>query len=76
MKKKKFEKTLIIQKNSMIDKNLVEKAEAFEKKLSEYGENTKSRYTLTPPLNTTNEKFLLGEIAKLKSQGKVEKLSG
>jgi hypothetical protein len=57
MKKKKFEKTLIIQKNSMIDKNLVEKAEAFEKKLSEYGENTKSRYTLTPPLNTTNSYY-------------------
>jgi len=57
MKRKRFEKTLIIQKNSMIDKNLVEEAEAFEKKLSEYGENTKSRYTLTPPLNTTNSYY-------------------
>lgn len=53
MKKIEFEKESVIQKNTKIDKDLVEKAEAFEKKLSEFGERTKSKYTLAPPLNTS-----------------------
>jgi len=53
MKKMKFEKNAVIQKNVKIDRELVEKAEAFEKKLSEFGERTKSKYTLTSPLNTS-----------------------
>jgi len=54
MKKIEFEKKAVIQKNTKIDRNLVERAELFEKKLSELGENTKSKYTLSPPLNTSN----------------------
>jgi hypothetical protein len=57
MKKMEFEKKTVIQKNVKIDRDLVEKAEAFEKKLSELGERTKSQYTLTPPLNTSNAYF-------------------
>ncbi len=53
MKKIEFEKKAVIQKNIKIDRDLVEKAEAFEKKLSEFGERTKSKYTLSPPLNTS-----------------------
>ncbi|MFH2146015.1 MAG: hypothetical protein ABII75_08345 [Candidatus Omnitrophota bacterium] len=57
MEKIEFEKNAVIQKNVKIDRDLVEKAEAFEKKLSELGERTKSKYTLTPPLNTSNAYF-------------------
>lgn len=57
MKKLEIKKESIIQKNTKIDKNLVEKAEAFEKKLAEFGERTKSKYTLTHPLNTSNDFF-------------------
>lgn len=53
MKKIEFEKKAVIQKNIKIDRDLVEKAEAFEKKLSEFGERTKSKYTLSHPLNTS-----------------------
>lgn len=57
MKKIEFTKDVVIKKNVKIDKELVEKAEAFEKKLSEYGEQTKSKYTLSHPLNTSNAYF-------------------
>lgn len=57
MKKIEFDKKAIIQKNVKIDRDLVEETEAFEKKLSEFGERTKSKYTLTPPLNTSNAYF-------------------
>jgi hypothetical protein len=57
MKKMEFKKESIIKKNTKIDKDLVDKAEAFEKKLSEFGERTKSKYTLSHPLNTSNPYF-------------------
>lgn len=57
MKKIEFTKDVVIKKNVKIDKELVEKAEAFEKKLSEFGEQTKSKYTLSHPLNTSNAYF-------------------
>jgi len=57
MKKIEIRKESIIQKNTKIDLDLVEKAEAFEKKLSEFGERTKSKYTLTHPLDTSNAYF-------------------
>ena len=57
MKKLEFKKETILKKNSKIDKDLVDKAEAFEKKLSEFGERTKSRYSLSHPLNTSNTYF-------------------
>lgn len=57
MKKIEFTKEAVIKRNIKIDKELVEKAEAFEKKLSEYGEQTKSKYTLSHPLNTSNAYF-------------------
>ena len=57
MKKIEFEKNTVIQKNNKIDRDLVEKAEAFEKTLSEFGESTKSKYTLIPPLTTSNAYF-------------------
>jgi hypothetical protein len=57
MKKKEFDRKTVIQKNTKIDKVLVEKAEAFEKKLLRFGESTKSKYTLTQPLNTSNTLF-------------------
>ena len=49
MKKKGFDKKTVIQKNTKIDRTLVEKAEAFEKKLSGFGESTKSKYTFRLP---------------------------
>ena len=58
MKKMKFEKKAVIQKNVKIDRDLVGKAEAFEKELTEFGERTKSKYTLTQPLNTSRAYFL------------------
>jgi hypothetical protein len=57
MKKEGFDRKTIIQKNTKIDRVLVEKAEAFEKKLLGFGEITKSKYTLTQPLNTSNTCF-------------------
>lgn len=53
MKKIGFEKKTVIQKNIKIDRDLVEKTEAFEKKLSEFGEQIKSKYTLSHPLNSS-----------------------
>ncbi len=50
MKKIEFDKKAVIQKNVKIDRDLVEETEAFEKKLSEFGERTKSKYTLTSAL--------------------------
>ena len=57
MKKMEFKKESVIKKNKRIDKALVDKVEAFEKKLSEFGERTKSTYSLSHPLNTSNSFF-------------------
>tara|TARA_B100001964_G_C13885145_1_gene444723 strand:- start:242 stop:424 length:183 start_codon:yes stop_codon:yes gene_type:complete len=57
MKRIEFDKKTVIQKNSKIDRALVKKVEAFERKLSGFGESAKSKYTLTPPLSTSNVYF-------------------
>jgi hypothetical protein len=57
MEKNELKKKVIIQKNVRIDRDLIEKVEAFEEKLSEFGERTKSKYNLIPPLSTSNTYF-------------------
>ena len=53
MKKKLLLKDKIFKGNPKIDRKLVDKAENLEKQLQALGVSTKSRYTLSHPLNSS-----------------------
>ena len=54
----KFNKPAVIQKNPKIDEALIHKVESFEKTLLELEkEDTRTKYTLSHPLNTSTAYF-------------------
>ncbi len=48
-----MDKAKILRKNKNIDRTLIEKNEALEKNLTSLGVQTKPKYTLSHPLNSS-----------------------